>query len=398
MSKTEHKDNDVVTLKRRLPPEERVDFDTAMRWCSLFTGITDSEPDFRIKSKYQLYRYFVLALLYSNLIRTTIECFLPEGSPWFLYLGDFKPWWGKPYIAHQIVFFSAVLVVPVICTVNITADESMKRWTEPFKYIQGLVSAEDIGLWNVTYVRQLRNKMRFTFKRAFIASVSVHIPYTICVFVSFFLFCETWSELIFFGIPWTVYESLWTVYITTNNYGILPGAFEIICYYLRLRYQQIDELLLDLNRDIRLSVGNRWLLYKVSMKINRLLKELDGINKDVMDYNKFWSKFIAIIFISYIPQILFEFYIFLFLPMNSSVLVFSLLLNLNIFALISQIVMFSSILHCKVSVLHFEGMSKAITIKSNNMIKSIKFTRLISEDKLIQLNYYSTIMSFSQNN
>ena len=347
MSRAEHDYNEELALKRCLPKEDILDFDSCLKQCSLFTGIADKDNTIAISNKSKVYNTLVLIFLYSNLVRTTVECFLPKGSQWFLYLGDFKPWWGEPYIAHQVVFYMAVLVVPAICTLNMTANESLRRWCLPFRYVQGMISATEAKIYKVSIAKKLRNKMKFSYRKAFFATFSVNIPYSISVFVSFFIFCTNWTQFIVLGIPWTVYESLWSFFICSNM-GLLPASFEVVCYYLRLRYEQIDKLLDQLNADFINHKSNLLSLLDRRQKLKRLLILLNDANNDVMDFDKYWSKYTAIVFVSYIPQLLFELYVLLFLPMNTPVMLFSILLNCNIFALITQMAMFSAVLHLKV--------------------------------------------------
>lgn len=77
-------------------------------------------------------------------------------------------------------------------------------------------------------------------------------------------------------------------------------------------------------------------------RIRRLLIEVDDINKDMTNYNHYWRKYTITVFASYIPQILFELYICLYFEITTAVLVFSIILNVNIIALISQICVFSA--------------------------------------------------------
>ena len=335
-------------LKRRLSPEEVIDWDRVYTKCSLFTGVSDIENKSRIKRKDRKFNALVLTFLYSNLIRTTIECFIPDGSQWFIYLGDFKIWWGKPYIAHQIVFFMAVLIVPIVLSLNLMAGKELRRWCLPFKFMQGLISAQEAKLWSVDAVVRLKRKMRMNYKRAFVATLSVLLSYGLSVLVSYVIFYDTWTKVILLGIPWTVYEVTWSFYITSNMNGLLPNSFDIVCYYLRLRYDQIDKLLKQLNINHRNLSSNPALLPVIRRQFGKIIYHLNDTNKDLIEYNKFWSKYTFIVLLSYIPQLLFEFYVFIFLPMNTSVLMFSLLLNLNIFALITQLTLFSAILHKKV--------------------------------------------------
>jgi len=334
-----------IVLTRKLKHEQTLNYDYPLKRLSLFDGISGYGNDHKVIKRFKIYNIIVLSFLYSNLIRTIIQCLLPEGSIYCIYIGDFKIWWGKPYIAHQVVFLMAVLVVPMVCTLNLTAKDQYKLWCLPFKYMQGLITAEEAKLSNSQQINRLKSKMRSTNKRALFTTFSVNIPYSISVFVTFLLNCESLTHLMLIGIPWSLYEAVWSYFICSNM-GLLPGCFDITCFYLRLRYQQIDEQIKILSP--YLSRRNTFIL-KIREKLNKLLSDLDETNADLHNYNKYWSKYVTLVLVSYVPQLLFELYVFIFLPMNESVLLFSMLLNLNIFAMITQIVLLSAFLQKDVS-------------------------------------------------
>lgn len=55
-----------------------------------------------------------------------------------------------------------------------------------------------------------------------------------CVFVSYFIFLESYLQVFTLGLFWTVYETYWTKFIT-QNMGVYPACLEIITCYLSLR-------------------------------------------------------------------------------------------------------------------------------------------------------------------
>lgn len=159
----------------------------------------------------------------------------------------------------------------------------------------------------------------------------------ISVFASYFIFYETYFEVLTLGIFWTLYECYWTTYIT-RNMGIYPACFEIITLYLRLRYEHVEI-------SVKKILHNPLKMMPTTgpmVRITRLLRQLDDINADLCLYNHYWRKYVMAIFISYLPQILFEIYICIYFKTETSVFIFSVVLTINMIALISQILFFSA--------------------------------------------------------
>lgn len=157
------------------------------------------------------------------------------------------------------------------------------------------------------------------------------------MFVSYLLFYRTYLEVFTLGIFWTVYESYWSSYIT-RNMGIYPACFEIVTYYLRLRYEHVETNLRTILRHPKKMV----LMARPMHRVSRLLRELDSINADLRLYNHYWRKYVMAIFVSYLPQILFEVYVCIYFTTETSVFVFSVVLTINMVALISQVLVFSA--------------------------------------------------------
>ena len=72
------------------------------------------------------------------------------------------------------------------------------------------------------------------------------------------------------------------------------------------------------------------------------MKQLDKINSDLQDYNHYWRKYLFSVLFSYIPQILFEIFSCLYVPMQNAVFVFGVTLCINMILLVSQVCIFSA--------------------------------------------------------
>lgn len=83
-------------------------------------------------------------------------------------------------------------------------------------------------------------------------------------------------------------------------------------------------------------------------RIRKSVLELNDVNVDLQLYNHYWRKYMLAVFVSYVPQILFELYTCLYLPMHTSVFVFAVTLVINMIFLVSQVCVFSAVVIHKV--------------------------------------------------
>ncbi len=113
-----------------------------------------------------------------------------------------------------------------------------------------------------------------------------------------------------YGFFWIINHIIWFFYMI----GI-PGTnfnyFQIICYYLVVRLEAVNNLFVDLASRIAYRKKNwRSNIAKISFA------EHDRICIKIRDYNKFWKKFIFSTFITCIPLYNFILYQLIFIPMN----------------------------------------------------------------------------------
>ena len=81
-------------LDHVLPPSKRYSFHRALRDASFFTAINPEDQTLRSK-RFRLWKRFQIVFMFTLCLRLLVECFLPKGSTYFIFLGDFKIWWGK---------------------------------------------------------------------------------------------------------------------------------------------------------------------------------------------------------------------------------------------------------------------------------------------------------------
>ena len=168
------------------------------------------------------------------------------------------------------------------------------------------------------------------------------------MFITYYLLVyQTYNQIFSLGLFWTAFEAFWSRKITLNM-GLYPACMEVITYYLKIRYQSVKTKLINLE--------NQNLNHK-GMQMEQCMQDVNVINVDLQKYNHYWRKYSASVLISYIPQILFEVFACLYLPMQTSVLVFGITLSINMISLVSQVCMFSAATIHKVCLVHSLSLS-----------------------------------------
>lgn len=89
----------IITMKLNpldvhLPASQQYRYHNFLRTASFYYGIRPDDPCLATR-RFKMFKNFLIAFLFSICLRTVVECFLPKGSAVFLYLGDFKIWWGE---------------------------------------------------------------------------------------------------------------------------------------------------------------------------------------------------------------------------------------------------------------------------------------------------------------
>lgn len=166
------------TLDQLLPAGQQYRYHNFLKTCSFYYGIIPEDEYIRTRM-FASFRYAYILFMFSLAVRTVTECFLRPNSVVFLLLGDFKIWWGEPYMANQVVFLTAVFVVPCYQFINLcTICPKDYEWGIPFKFIEGLKTAREIKLQDTQQMNKLFNKMKFNYFQAMGTHLSVLCSYS----------------------------------------------------------------------------------------------------------------------------------------------------------------------------------------------------------------------------
>src|SRR5699024_8398708 len=165
-------------LDKLLKPEEQFPYHRMMRDASFFTGINPHDQTLQSR-RFLAWKRFQIVFMLTVMVRLVCQCFQPKGSPRSGYLGDFKVWWGEPYLAKQVVWMTASVLVPTYQYINLcTVCGKDIRWTAPFRFIEGLATPRDILLQDAAQVNKLHNKMKQCYFKAMIMKNSLVFTYS----------------------------------------------------------------------------------------------------------------------------------------------------------------------------------------------------------------------------
>lgn len=88
---------------------------------------------------------------------------------------------GEPYLANQVVWMTAAIVVPCYQFINLcTICEKDQHWALPFQYIEGIKTGREIKLEDEVQLDRLYLKMKLNYYRSFVLQYSVIISYSKC--------------------------------------------------------------------------------------------------------------------------------------------------------------------------------------------------------------------------
>ena len=128
----------ISSMNRLVPTWQQYRFHEMFRDSSFFIGIIPNDNTLQ-KRWFILYKYFQIIFMILFCFRRLLETILPKGSPLYWYIGDFKRWWGEPYIVNQVVWDMAAILVPCYQFINLlTLCQKDLEWTAPFRFIEGL--------------------------------------------------------------------------------------------------------------------------------------------------------------------------------------------------------------------------------------------------------------------
>ena len=165
--------------------------------------------------------------------------------------------------------------------------------------MSNLISPDDIGLHHEDATPIFKSA-----KRLFII-LRISINYTIstCCFLYMsliYLMEVSLIEFIIYGIPNTIFWTIWTNHFW-NIFGYQTLYFYILCKYLRIKLNNINQELIQMKSGIRF------------IRIRHTIYTLNALYREINEYNStYWSKFLFIVWLTYGNIILFLSMVFLF--------------------------------------------------------------------------------------
>jgi hypothetical protein len=155
-------------------------------------------------------------------------------------------------------------------------------YLKPFEMMSGLVSPQSISLYNEKDVRKLMIRFKILIKLSVFNAVMCGFSGLFLASIPIISNCSL-NRVLFPGIPWFILFSLYGYY----NVSFLMTQmtyFYIICYYLKIKLQNI-------NTEIKNEVLNKSKLNNNIVKY--FTNSLNSIYLEINEYNaNYWSKFL----------------------------------------------------------------------------------------------------------
>ena len=204
-----------------------------------------------------------------------------------------------------------------------------------FRMMSGLVPPKSIGL---TDEQEIIKLTKFTVKFYYLLNFITNYLQTYLSFLAdfmFYLFLTKPLEVLFFGIPNVVVFGLFTRYFYNFFLNQLL-VFYVICLYLKIKINSLNERLIEMKRRKRF------------IRIGETLQSFDSLYSEISEYNTtFWSKFLAVFWLTFGLIVALVRYITIFVPM---VIFMKLVFNYGLLVLITSflLVIFtaSSVTYC----------------------------------------------------
>jgi len=163
-------------------------------------------------------------------------------------------------------------------------------------------SITNLGLNGIKDATKLLKISKSVLYICFLYAHSIPFGCICLVFVSV-VFNYTLYDLLIYGIPWVVLETVWA-HIACYPLYLTPGQFFIVCYYLKLRLNSFRNKLAN----VLLLSSKSTVRFRIRL-IKDLLREHHQICLQLNDYNKYWKKYLTITLTIFILNICFLSYI-----------------------------------------------------------------------------------------
>ena len=169
-----------------------------------------------------------------------------------------------------------------------------------FQMMSGLVSPKSLGLTDEQQIRKLLNRTKFLLKCTKINNKFI-FPFTaLNVMLTIYSYKTSLSETVYYGFPNAILSATWVIYFL-NSLSYQCLVFYILCLYLKMKINSLNEILLEMKRRKRF------------IRIRETLQSIDSLYSEINEYNTtFWSKILMNFWTIFGTFIVFLLYICLF--------------------------------------------------------------------------------------
>ena len=314
-------------------------------------------------------RWFTLSLFIQllNVFRNFLYIFLPNDENILKYFGDLTQYFvsKRYFILFPFLSFS-ILSTSMVIIIQCSPIEDL-QWLRVIAVIKGLdrTGPQMIGI----YSNKLWTKfLRYTLLVVYFLFVNITVFTTLAATITFmWLALANYSTLdyLLFGLIWVVINSVWAFYCA----GVGTGAFSlflIVSYHMRVRVRQLI-------RAIEVSIQ----LDSVAQpSITKVCRELNDICLTLNKLNKFWSKYLAIIFTLYISTNAFLLYDLIYESLDLITYSAILILLIDITLIVSMVVQSGGALSSSLQECHSKFCS--LFIRANKLTNNRFKVRIIN--------------------
>ena len=204
-----------------------------------------------------------------------------------------------------------------------------------FQMMSGLVSPKSLGLTDEQQITKLLNRTKYLLKITRINNKFIFPISAITILVSIYTFKTSLIETVYYGFPNAIIMVAWVTYFFNSlNYQCL--VFYILCLYLKMKINSLNERLLEMKRRKRF------------IRIRETLQSIDSLYSEINEYNTtFWSKILFTFCTLLGTVIVFVLYICLFTKIDLiNLCLFTYALSIDSFLFLMIIFTASSVNYC----------------------------------------------------
>ena len=156
-----------------------------------------------------------------------------------------------------------------------------------FRMISGSVTPSSVGLNSESNVKYLMKNLKLQIKLLKFNNNVIAIIIGLVFYTVLQIMKKTLLEIILIVFPHTIMYTIWVHYLwNILSYQIL--FFVILCRYLRIKLQNLNNNLVETETKIEYSI------------LSRLLPSFDVLYREINEYNvTYWSKFLFIIWLCF---------------------------------------------------------------------------------------------------